>query len=186
MMGLNQTKFNSIHRQLTIASGENTPNCTFLILRNRHFECVKFRFGFDDMAMQQPSHNWFNDENVCVTAFTLLRMNALQVTNHTRLVDHATLLLYSLSYLCESEGSNRIEVVSMKLEVRNQRHLILIFWESENYPPSLPLIPARLVQIRDFRFLVLYHFLWDTEYFRKTKYHGISSWFLISFCPPCA
>ena len=35
---------------LTIASGEKTPNCTFLILLNRHFECVKFKLGFDDMA----------------------------------------------------------------------------------------------------------------------------------------
>ena len=30
-------------------SGENTPNWTFLILRNRHFECVKSKLGLDDM-----------------------------------------------------------------------------------------------------------------------------------------
>ena len=41
-----------------MASGAKTPNCTVLIRCNRHFECVKFKLGLDDIlnyhAKQPP------------------------------------------------------------------------------------------------------------------------------------
>ena len=44
--------------ELTITSGENTPNCTFLIRLRRHFECVKFKLGFEDITPQLHESRW--------------------------------------------------------------------------------------------------------------------------------
>ena len=41
---------------LTMTSGAKMPNWTLLIFRMRHFECVKFRLGFDMFKSYQNNN----------------------------------------------------------------------------------------------------------------------------------